>query len=159
GVLVFGDAGAYFLQGGKNVGAGRVTGGQEIKDVYERHAVPTDGAAPEVGGGSRGFVGPVLFFGLIPAMIKKAPGRGVSVSGDEPDLFGDIVKGLRGGFNQLQVLSIERGGHVDAVEPNLLGVSLLMPEAAFGCSRLPMELGAQQFRGEEITGLVLELIQ
>jgi hypothetical protein len=67
----------------------------------------------------------------------------------EQDLLGDIVE--IGGLVEVGgVLGVERAGHEEAVEPHLVRVNLLVPEAAAGGARLLAELVAQGLQGNAV---------
>jgi hypothetical protein len=66
----------------------------------------------------------------------------VEVLVDEEDLTGDIVEG--GGVGEGLAVGGEEGrAHVEAVEPHLVRVTLLVPETALAGARLLGELLAQ----------------
>jgi len=57
------------------------------------------------------------------------------------------------------VFRVERLGHVEAVEPHLVGITLLVPEAARGVSRLVSELIVKKGGGGEIALVLRDAIK
>ncbi len=117
--------------------------GQIVEHVDQRHRVPTNRAPPEFGRGAGGRVGPALLLGGVPAVIQKASLGVARVLLDQRDLFDDLVVGRRIVEGAAE-LGQERRGHVRAVEPHLIRINLLVPEAAVHGARLRFELALQE---------------
>ena len=70
----------------------------------------------------------------------------------QQDLFGHVVEDLALG-KDLAVLRVERRSHKQSVQPHLIGISLLVPEATLAGPRLLLELAP-----EELDGLLQPLV-
>ncbi len=120
-----------------------------VERIDERHHKPAHAARPELLRIPGLLVGPALLPGLVPTMKEQAGLRIARVPLHQHELFCDVGKCLRmmrdGG-----VLGAEGLGHVEAIEPHLIRVALLMPVAAFGVARLPGELAHKECRGGKV---------
>jgi hypothetical protein len=76
----------------------------------------------------------------------------------QQELPGDVVEGGRLAEGA-RVLGVERLRHVQPVEPHLLRVDLLVPEAALGRARLRAELRAQRVERPPVARLLGALVQ
>ena len=113
---------------------------EDLKDIGEGHSVPAEGTAPGVGGLPRHRVGPEHLAGGVEGVAVE-PARGVeSPCRGALELGGDVVEKpalpRRG-----SIFRIERLAHVEAVEPDLVGIDLLVPEQATLSARLRLQLG------------------
>ena len=77
-------------------------------------------------------------------MVDDVPVDGVSV-------FRGIIDG--------RIVGIEGLGHVEAVEPHLMGVGLLVPEAAFGGAGMVLQLVAEGLHGGHPAGVAGAVIE
>ena len=88
-------------------------------------------------------VRPFLIFALVPSVIEQT---GLWVSGvplNSDDLMSHIVEPCRLVESRGE-LGIERGGHIDTVQPHLVGIDLLVPEAPFLSAWMGPQLLPQQ---------------
>src|ERR1019366_9649667 len=85
---------------------------EKVEHVHQRHGIPADGAAPEIGRRAGGLVRPRLLLAFVPTVIKKPRRRVISVRGHQKNLLGDVIEGSRGLVEQLRILGGERPGHV-----------------------------------------------
>src|SRR2546421_8748140 len=99
-----------------------------VESIDERHRVPTDRAGPEIWRQSRLRICPALLFRLIPTVIEKTSFRIARVRFHPDELPCDVIEG-RVVVKGSSVLRVERLAHVQAVEPHLVRINLLMPEA------------------------------
>ena len=91
-------------------------------------------------------VGPALLPAFVPAVVEQA-GFGVAGVLLHPhELVGDVVEGL-GLLEQAAVLGVKRLGHVQSVEPHLIGVALFVPKAALFRAGLLGKLLPEQVGG------------
>ena len=76
----------------------------------------------------------------------------------EDELMGDVAEVLRvmgdGG-----ILGAKGLGHVEAIEPHLVGIALLVPEAAGGISRLLRELIVEKGGGGQIALVARDAVE
>src|ERR1700677_100373 len=72
--------------------------------------------------------------------------------------MGDVIE-VFGVMGDGGVLGAEGFGHVDAVQPHLVGVALLVPVAARSGSRLLRELVVEKGGGREIAWVVCYLVE
>ena len=117
---------------------GRVTFRQHGQNVRVRHHKPAQRAPPDVRGKPRLRVGPLLRPRAVPRMGVQAAFKARLVK-DQRHLLRRQIRPLHlaeghGKFRQ------ERAGHVNAVQPHLLGVELFVPEAALRRRRLTLDL-------------------
>ena len=131
---------------------------QQLQDVCERHREPPERAAPRVRRTPGRRIGPALALALVPGVAQQTGALVARPLGDEGDLPRDVVES-RGLGERDRELGVERAGHVDAVEPHLVGVDALVPEAAARRARLSAQLLAQDLGGRAValvTGLPVE---
>nr|GFD09747.1 hypothetical protein [Tanacetum cinerariifolium] len=161
GVLVFLNGDGQLVEHLHQLGAVGVLGGEVVEHIYQGHAVPADGAAPEVGRLAGLGVGPGLHVLLVPAVVEQA-GFGVAqVLFEQEQLLGRLIKPGRL-FEIRRVLGHEWARHVGAVEPHLAGVFLLVPVAAVAGFGLLLKLRVQLLQGYFILlllGIGVELKQ
>ncbi len=79
-------------------------------------------------------------------MVVETGFRIVGVFVHQQDLFRHVVEDLALG-KDLAVLRVERRAHEQPVEPHLVGIALLVPEAALAGPRLLRELTPEELDG------------
>ena len=116
----------------------RIAFRQSGQNIRMRHHKPAHRASPDVRGKSRLRIGPLLRFRTVPRVRVQAA--------FQPCLFKDQLHLLRRQIRPLHFAERhgefrqERAGHVNAVQPHLLGIELLVPEAALRRRRLTLYL-------------------
>src|ERR1035441_6247008 len=90
-VLMFHDAIGKFLQDSDDLRSGGMIFREVVEHIYQRHGIPSDGAAPETRGSAGEFVSPNLFLRLVPPMVEQAAPGVIGVRGYEADLFRHVV--------------------------------------------------------------------
>ena len=115
----------------------------EVEDIDERHGIPADGTAPEFLREAGLRIRPLLLVTLVPAVIQQSGFRIARVLFHPDELIHDVVEHGRL-FEGGRVLSHERLRHVEAIEPHLPWVALLVPETALLGARVVLHLRAQQ---------------
>src|SRR5690242_14075597 len=112
----------------------------EIRDgIDQGHRIPADRSRPEVRSCSRLFVGPAHLPGLVPTVVEQSGFRITRMGLDQHELRRDVAES-GGLLEHGRILCVKRFGHVEAVEPHLVRISLFMPEAAGRRSRLHVNL-------------------
>src|SRR2546430_12905713 len=114
-----------------------------VESIDKRHRIPSDRTRPEIRRQSRLRISPALLFRFIPAVIEQTGFRIARARLHPNELLRDIVEGCvlvkgRG------VLGVERLAHVQAIEPHLVRINLLVPKATLMRARLRLQLFAQQ---------------
>ncbi len=95
-------------------------------------------------------IAPVLGFALVPGVIEQTCFFVACVLLDQHDLIDDIVE--RFGFVETKrIFRKERSCHVDAIEPHLIRIDLLMPKTIDTIAWMHTHLLAQVFNGLAIT--------
>ena len=110
-------------------------------------------------------IGPEHFAAFVPAVTVETGGGVVGVLGHGHYLVDNVVVTsllLIRGHKAGSVAGIERLAHVQAVEPHLPGIHLLVPEASVRCARLLLQLPEQRVHGQAVflvAGLFPEIKQ
>src|SRR5947209_1450527 len=87
-------------------------------------------------------ISPTLLSRFVPAVIEQSCLRVSCMTFHQYELVRNVVE-VRVFMKRRGVLCIERLSHVEAVEPHLRRINLLMPEAAFRSARVSLQLLAQ----------------
>ena len=105
--------------------------GHKVDIIQQRNRHPAHGTAPELGRTAGFFVRPVNLTLVVVSVIHQA---GLFITGlgfHQRRLLCDLIKKERL-VEGLAVLGAEGAGHVQPVQPHLVAVPGLVPEAAFG---------------------------
>ena len=114
-----------------------------VERIDDRRREPSERAPPRVRALPRRLVGPYHRLRLVPSVAVEPRLRVVCMARHDCELVRDVIEGrvLRVAFEEARcVARVERTAHVESVEPHLVRVHLLVPEAAFGHARLDREL-------------------
>ena len=119
-----------------------MTLGNIIEHIHQRHEPPPDAPSPEIGRSSGLGIRPPLGFALVPRMIiQPCPGI-VRVLVADAKLLHGIVYQV--GTPELRsVARQERRSHVKPVQPHLMRIDQLVPEAPFQRARMAAQLAYQ----------------
>src|SRR5688572_25407057 len=121
-------------------------GWNDVENVDERHGGPAEPARPDEARAAGLRVRPALLLGLVPGVVVETGARVAQVGARDGELAYRLL--------DLAVVACrdadageERHAHVDAVEPELVGIALLVPEGALRGPRMLGELGRQRSDG------------
>ena len=120
--------------------------------VDQRHQVPAGGAQPEVGAAACLLAAPGLNPRLVPGVVVQALLLIIEVFAHVAELIGDVLH-MGHTVEAGLVFHIEGLGHVQAVQPDLVGIVFLVPEVA----ALAAGMGAQPSH-VELDGLAVALV-
>ncbi len=129
-----------------------------LRGLDQREGEPAERAQPEVRAAAGDRVRPVHLTALVVAVIVEAGDRVLHVGFYIFKLVNDVLALLHLREAGL-VAHVERLRHVEAVQPDLVRVDVLVPEAAFLRARHRVELGADKVERLPvlfIAGLVVE---
>src|SRR5512134_468376 len=116
---------------------------QVIQYVDNGHHKPANGASPEMWGAACNWIRPFLLPAFVPGMIEQARSRVACAFLDQNELAGNVIE--EGWFIEAaRVLRQEWTCHIYTIQPYLMGIDLFMPESAAACTRLFLQLLAQQ---------------
>ena len=134
---------------------------QNLQDLNERHAEPTNGAAPVISGRVRGWIGPGLAAALIVRVPKQTSSWIIKVLIINQQLFRNFVIAVRAVAEHLSVTSQKRKRHEDAVSPKLplATLSFCVPEPAIFGARIGGENFSDVVSGEFVFFLFRFLIK
>src|SRR5436853_6607993 len=110
-----------------------------VERVHERHRVPAHCTPPEIRRVSSLRVCPTLLLGFVPAVIEKPSLRITRVCLHQNELLGYVFK-VSVFVKGRGVLSVKWFAHVETIQPHLRRIDFLVPETAFGSSRLRLQL-------------------
>ena len=97
-------------------------------------------------------------FDCVPAVVEQAGLRIARVLLHEHELLRDVGE-FFGMMGDGSVFGAEGLGHVEAVEPHLVGIALLVPVAAFGVARLLRELIVEEGGGGEVALVLRDAVE
>src|ERR1051326_4901562 len=103
-------------------------------------------------------VRPALLPRLVPAVREQPRLRVARVLFYQDELPRDVVE-VRVFVERRGVLRVERLGHVEAVEPHLRWINLLVPEASLVRARLRPQLFAQKRGGTPVLLLTRDVVE
>src|SRR6266850_7363509 len=115
---------------------------EDVEHVHQRHRIPADRARPERPRPTGDRIGPRLRPALVDRVIEEAGVLVARVVPGERALL-HYIGVWRGPLERRGVFRDERAGHVHAIEPHLVGVDPLVPEAARRRARLRPQLSTQ----------------
>ena len=109
-----------------------------------------------------GPVAPEHFARIVVGVAVKPRGGVVGVRGHDDELVHDVVDSfLVPGPGEVPrgILGVERLGHVQSVEPHLVRVDLLVPEAPVGVAGLLLQLGVERVERHLIAHVARAVVQ
>ena len=132
--------------------------GQQLQHVHQPQHVPAHRAAPSMGSTARFRVRPHLRPGFIPRMVvQPSPGL-IGVFVGEGQLLRRITDTFLIAGHQA-VLHIEGRRHMQPIQPHLIGIALLVPEATVRSAGLMTQLFPEDVRCSAVLFLPSRLVQ
>ena len=159
GSCVCGQARDVLLQQFVQARIAGVRGRQLLEDVHHGHHEPAHAAAPDDRRAAGLRVGPGRVPVLVPRVIEQAGLRVEAVPRGERRLEHRHVVPERRVVEKPAVVHEERLAHVDAVDPHLVRVDALVPEAAVGVLRDAVEGLAHGLRRRPVPRVARAFVQ
>ena len=135
------------------IGEELLGGRQQVADLDESHGKPAKGASPDVGGATSRLVCPRHLLGLVPSVEQQAATRVQGVFIGQVELEEHFLCRRFQVTPTLGVLDQEGAIHVQSIEPDLVGVDLLVPVSAAWGAGMVLE-----FLPHEVHRLLVALV-